>query len=219
MVAVLAQTTLVPELQTWMNRFIVHQKVNKFREPHPVEIPDLFLGTNSFIELLFNDSFSGNFYEWRWMIETSFGSIPRIAIRRLQVYVGSWQYLKLDASGDNVFNLQQDDFTMLNALLVYRNDSTGVSIVDSTAATIFDSTANVLTGSFDSLTTELSKLIWLFLDLKIRGNLNPVYNSENPLSTGGFIETCYEQYVLDQYFKFLSNREPDLIDGGVCEGT
>jgi len=133
----------------------------------------------------------------------------------LQVYAGTAQYLKLDPTGDNIFNLQDDDFTMLDALLAYRTDETSVTIIDSTGITTFDSTSDILIGSQDSLRTELSQLIWLYLDLKIRGNTE-AYNSDTPISTGGFIETCYEQYVVNEFFIFLSNRQPDLIDGGVC---
>jgi len=215
MTVVLAQTTLVPELQHWMNRFIISQKLNKFREPPPSDIAELYLGRTAFIEMLFNDDYAMDSYEWRWIIETNFESIPRAVIRRLQVYAGTAQYLKLDPTGDNIFNLQDDDFTMLDALLAYRTDETSVTIIDSTGITTFDSTSNVLVGSQDSLRTELSQLIWLYLDLKIRGNTE-AYNSDTPISTGGFIETCYEQYVVNEFFIFLSNRQPDLIDGGVC---
>ncbi len=216
MVAVLAQTTLVPELQHWMNRFILKQKINKFREPPPSDIDVLYLTRTSFIEMLFNDDYALDSYEWKWKIETHFECIPRAAVRRLQVYPTSYKYLVMDETeGDNVFNLQTDDFTMLDALLAYRTDETSVTIIDSTATTVFDSTSNILIGGLSSLTTELSQLIWLYLDLEIRGN-SDAYNSDTPISTGGFIETCYEQYVVNKFFIFLSNREPDLIDGGVC---
>lgn len=215
MVAVLTQTTLVYELQHWMNRFILTQKINKFREPPPVDIPELYLTRTSFIEMLFNNLYARDSYDWKWIVETHLECVPRIAFRRLQVYPASAQYLVMDPTGDNIFNLQDDDFTMLDALLAYRTDETSVTIIDSTAITTFDSTSDILTGSLDSLRTELSQLIWLYLDLKIRGN-TAAYNSDDPISTGGFIETCYEQYVVNEFFIFLSNRQPDLIDGGTC---
>jgi len=199
-----------------MNRFIIHESVNKWREPPPVNIPELYLGQNSFIEMLFNNDYSETSYEWRYREETNMLCWPRVALRRLQIYAGASKYLVLDPAGDNVFILQPDDFTMLNALLSFRADATALVIVDATGTVHFDSTTNILYGRYESLSTELSQLIWVYFDL-FRGNLDR-YNTDVPISTGGFIETCYEQYVLDWYFRFLSDRVPDLIYDP-CEGS
>lgn len=213
MATVLTSFSLIPELQHWFNNFVINSKINKQRVPPPVDIPELYLGSNSFIELLFNDNYSELSYEYRYKSESNAFSIPRVVFNRMQVYPGSSQYLRLDPNGDDIFNLQLDDFALLDALIAYRIDSTALSIIDSTSVDfICDATANVcvLFASLDSLDTELSKMIYLYLILKLYGRFEE-YNNESLISSGGLLESCYEAYLVDQYFCFMTEREPDLI--------
>lgn len=213
MATVLTSYSLVPELQHWFNHFVINSKVNKYRVPPPVDIPPLYLGENSFIDMLFNDSYSHNNYEYRYTQQTNPLCIPRQVFMRLQIYPGSSQYLYLDPNGSNIFNLQAHDFATLDALLAYRNyDSTALTIIDSTAVQfVGDSTAGIfiLYASFNSLSTELSKMVYLYLMLK-RYNVYQPYNNDSLISTGGLLETCYESYLIDQYFCFMIERKPDL---------
>jgi len=213
MATVLTSYSLVPELQHWFNNFVINSKINKYKIPPPVDIPQLYLGDNSFIELLFNDNYSKLSYEYRYELETNTFCIPRVAFNRMQVYPAASQYLRLDPNGDNVFNLQLDDFALLDALIAYRVDSTALTIVDSTSVDfICDATANIciLTASLEALNTELSKMIYLYLILKLYGRFEE-YNNESLISSGGLLESCYESYLVDQYFCFMTEREPDLI--------
>ena len=188
--------------------------MNKYRVPPPVDIPDVYLGQNSFINMLFNDEYNLNNYEYLYNEETNPFCIPRIAFKRLQVYPGSSKYLILDSTnGSNVFDLQQDDFTMLDALLVYRNDSTALTIVDSTSVNLIsDATSGIyiLNASYNYITTELARMIYLYLILKVQ-NRYEEYNNNSVISTGGLLETCYESYLIDQYFCFMMLRNSDLI--------
>ena len=92
----------------------------------------------------------------------------------------------------NFFDLKFDDFRLLNELLIYRTDSTAASIADIV---------------YSDLTTNLSKLIYIYLDLKLNENyflyddLTLISSSDNPL------ESTYECYVADEIFKFISNKE------------
>ncbi len=207
---VLASTTLVPELQHYFYEFVVGSEINKSRVPSPVDIEELLLGTSSFIEMLFNSSYSNTSYEYLYKENTNVLSWPANVRTRIQVYSGSAKYLQLDSEGTNVFDLQQDDLTLLDALLGYRTDGTAVTIVDSTATAVYDSTSMILYASFNNLTTEFSKLIYLFLDLKLYGNFQN-YNNLILISTGGVLESCYEAFLIDQYFRFMTAREPNLI--------
>jgi hypothetical protein len=201
----------VPELQHWFHNFVINSKINKYQVPPPVDIPESYLGETSFINMLFNDKYSLKTYEYRYTSQTNPFCIPRVAFNRLQVYPGSSNYLILDSSGSNIFNLQSDDFTTLNALLAYRNDSTGLTIIDSTSISfIGDSTSGILHASLAGLSTELSKMIYLYLMLKIYNVYEP-YNNDSIISTGGLLQTCYESYLIDQYFCFMTMRNPDLI--------
>lgn len=205
-----ASATLVPELQHYFYEFIVNSRLNKWRVPEPVDISTLFLGPNSFIEMLFNDNYSKTTYEYRYSEETNSLCWAPNARRRIQVYPGSAKYLVLDSAGSNVFNLQSEDFTLLDALLGYRIDETSLTIIDTTGVAVYDSTSNTLYARYTNLSTELSKLIFLYLDLQINDNFQN-YNNLNLISTGGVLESCYEQYVIDRYFRYMTIRTPDLI--------
>jgi len=209
----LTSYSLVPELQHWFNHFVINSKLNKYKVSPPVDIPQIYLGANSFIEMLFNDDYNQTSYEYHYSVETNAFCVPRVAASRLQVYPGSSQYLILDSSGSNIFNLQSDDFAALDALLTYRNDSTSLTIIDSTSISfVSDTTSNIhiLYASLDALTTELSKMIYLYLTLKIYDQFEE-YNNDQIITSGGLLETCYESYLVDQYFCFMTLRHPDLI--------
>ncbi len=210
---VLTSYSLVPELQHAFNDFVINSKINKYRVPPPVDIPEFYLGENSFIDMLFNDAYAQDSYEYRYSMETDWLSVPRVASTRLQVYPGSSQYLNLDSAGSNIFNLQSDDFATLDALLAYRNDGTALTIVDSTSVSfVSDATAGtyILYATLDILSTELSKMIYLYLTLKLYDRYEE-YNNESLVSTGGLLQTCYESYLVDQYFSFMTERDPNLL--------
>jgi hypothetical protein len=218
---VLTSYSLVPELQHWFNHFVVNSEVNKDLVPPPVDIAETYMPQNSFIEMLFNDSYAGTSYEYRYVDETNIGCVPRVARDRLQIYPGSWKYLTMDSSGTNIFSLQQHDFTLLDALLVFRGgaDSTSFTFVDSTAISfVQDATAGtyVLYADYNSLSTVLSKLIYLYLRLEISGDFS-LYNNDSIVSAGSLIETCFEAYLIDKYFAFMTDREPDLIYDCQCD--
>ena len=211
MATALTSYSLVPELQHWFNHFVIHSKVNKYRVPPPVDIPQTYLGTHSFIEMLFNDAYKQTSYEYRYSVEENAFCIPRVAYTRIQIYPGSSQYLNLDSSGSNIFNLQSDDFAALDALLAYRNDSTAITIIDSTAVSfVGDATSGILYASLNALTTELSKMVYLYLSLQRYGRFQE-YNNDQIITSGGLLETCYESYLIDAYFCFMTLRHPDLI--------
>lgn len=218
MATVLTSYTLVPELQHWFNHFVINSEVNRDLVPPPVDITETVMPENSFIEMLFNDNYNKTSYEYRYIAESNMGCIPRSAIARLQIYPGSWQYLTMDPTGDNVFDLQPNDFVMLDALLAFRNgatDSTSFIFIDSTSISfVSDATAGIyiLSANYNSLSTELSKLIYLFLRLEVLGDFS-LYNNETLVTTTGcnMIEPCFEAYLIDKYFAFMTAREPDLI--------
>jgi len=210
--------TLIPELQHWFYIFTVEKAtVNKYRQPPPTDIPELYLSANSFISLLFNDDYNQKDYEWRYKEETNVLAVPNIAERRLQIYPGSWKYLIHDSTGENIFNLQPIDFTMLNTLLAYRTDETSVTMIDTTGTLTVDSTSStyILRANYGQMTTDLSKLIYLYLDLKINGNYSH-YNNNEVISDCQVLESLYEMYLLDAYYKFLSGKGPVPPLDAVC---
>lgn len=191
----IASTIVVPELQYWINRFIVTSTVNKNGVPAPSELNQLYMPQKSFIEMLFNDSYSWVEYKYLYT-QKERGSWPTPITVRLNLYPASAKYYELaqDSTGENLFLLQADDLTMLNALLSYR--------VDATSVTIFDSTSGIV---YEDLSTPLSKLIYLYLDLKVNDNFSR-YDNTTLVSQGTLLTTFYELYVLDQYFNSTTTQ-------------
>lgn len=231
MTTVLTSYTVVPELQHWYHTFLVDKSiVGKYRIPPPTNIIELYMPSNSFIEMLFNNNYCEDSYEYRYTQETNSFCIPRNVFDRMMIYPGSFQYVNLDPVGVNIFALESDDFTLLDALLEYRRltcDTTadlvcGVDateafslfVIDSTNVSFTcDTTAGIciLEASLSSLSTSLSQLIYLYLDLKVNGNFEK-YNNTDLISRCQLIESCYESYLIDQYYKCMSSRIPTFPD-------
>lgn len=209
---VLASTILIPELQFWYNNFVTNSIVNKNEIPAPVPVDEIFLPKKSFIEMLFNENYSYNEYITLYKEEISKSCWPQSTAARLCIYPSSAKYMVLNDQGTNFFTLQNDDLIMLDALLAYRQDSTSVTIIDSTSVSIVtDATANITTlyANFNILQTTLSKLIFLYLDLKIYGNYQN-YDNLLLVTTGTLLETMFETLLIDEYFAYMTNREVDV---------
>lgn len=207
----LANTSLVPEFQHFFYEYVLGSTVNKNQIPLPVDIDPIFLKDQSVVELLYKDLFPYNSYYYLYS-EESIGSWPVLTRQRLMIYPSS-KYLIPDSTGNNIFNLQSDDFTMLNVLLQYRHDSTSVMLFDTTADStaliiITDATSNSITiiGDVDDLNTPLSKLIFLYLDLHINRNFMGYYNIPDILSDCSMLTTFFELILIDDYFDFMSDR-------------
>ena len=200
----LASTNLVPELQYWFNYFIINSEINKNQISIPTTLDEVYLPQKSFIELLFNDSYNDNEYSYYYEEDTNKYSWPYIIKTRMGIYPSSAKYYTLSNSiTTNLFSLQEHDITLLDSLLAYRLDSTSVSIITDT--TSVELISNVLYANYNNLNTNLSKLIFLYLDLKINENYSN-YNNENLVSEGSLLESIYETYVLDEMFKLVSDR-------------
>ena len=120
-----ASTIVVPELEIYSRRFIVDARVNEYGVPFP---PDIKVDTTcypqgSFITMLFDECFDLDDYKFLYTEVLDKLSWPPVVKRRLNVYPVSAKYMELnDLVGRNLFNLQPDDFTLLDALLVYRQE-------------------------------------------------------------------------------------------------
>lgn len=208
-----ASAKVVPELQHWFYEFVINSTVNKYVVPAPVDIGTYWMPVGSFVEMLFNVDYSETTYEYRYKGGVSNAGWPEVVRTRAMIYGAAADYLQLDPTGDNVFVLQQDDFTLLDTLLAYRQDSTSVTIIDSTSTTVFDSTSNVLTVNYDSLSTNLSKLIYLYLKLKIYGDYSRYNNLTVISGTTLILENMFELVLIDEYFNTVSNRYVRNVGG------
>jgi hypothetical protein len=205
-----ASTIVVPELEIYSRRFIVDSRVNEFGVPFP---PDIKVDTTcypqgSFITMLFDECYDLDYYEVLYAEILDKLSWPAVVRRRLNVYPISAKYMEINnLTGRNLFNLQTDDLTLLDSLLEYRQDTTGLVVIDTTSitTTTLDTSGSIaiLTTSLVSLSTELSQLIFVYLDLVINKSISN-YNSNVPISTDYSLQTVYELFVVDKYFEYLS---------------
>jgi hypothetical protein len=203
----LSATRLVPEIQHWLQLLIINSAVNKDGIPAPVAIDDTYMPQASFIEMLFNDTYSYNEYKYLYVLKQNKYCMPFSVFNRLQIY-DFWRYCYVDTTGENIFSLVSDDITMLNALLQFRIDSTSLTVVDSTTATTLthDTTASlwILSSSPSILSTPLSKLIYIYLDFAVNGRTT-YYNNTTVL--GNSVLSCsYEIYVLEKIFAAVTAR-------------
>ena len=215
----LDSTIVVPELQLWTNRFVLESSVNKYEVPYPLYDLTHCYPQGSFISMLFDDNYPYDYYDYLYAEKTDRLSWPWVVRQRLLIYPRSAKYMIINTTtGTNLFLLKQDDFTMLDALLAFRmdtydstaSDSTALILIDdATAAVSFDSTTGVIVASLATLNTELSKLIFVFLDLCINKNTSN-YDTTEPISTDHALQTIYELYILDKYFDLVSARDTDV---------
>jgi hypothetical protein len=216
-------TIVVPELEIYSRRFILDSRVNEFGTPFP---PDIKIDTTcypqgSFITMLFDECYDLDYYYYLYGEILDKLSWPSVIRRRLNVYPISAKYMEINnLTGRNLFILQTDDFSLLDSLLIYRQDTTGLVLIDTTSVTttslVYDATAGVtiLTTSLVSLTTKLSKLIFVYLDLLVNKNISN-YESNIPISTEYSLQTIYELFVIDKYFEYVSCLAIDVREGAL----
>jgi hypothetical protein len=189
------QPRLIPELQFYAESFMRKAKLNINQPDIPVTIDRAFLGIdNSFIRLLFDEEWPMLYDHYTFLFTpVNRNYLPQDILMRLMLYptTGTCLLCTSDSTGGNVFNLQEDDYTMLDELLKYK---------------LTDSTSEYhLTIDYDSLTTDLSKLIYIYLDIKVNHSYQ-YYREGNPISKlGDILTNVYEVFVGEFIFEYISN--------------
>jgi len=193
----IASTNLVPELQYYFNNFVKNSALNKNLTSFPSSLNILYLDENkSFIRLLFDENYSHTTYRYLYRLGNE-SEIPTPINIRLKLYPSSGRYYLCDNDSTaicniNLFSLENDDLNMLDKLLDYRMDSTSCDISYIT---------------YINLNTNLSKLIFLYLDLKINNNYSN-YDNENLVSeTTRPLEVLYENIVVEEIYKYISELD------------
>lgn len=199
----ISSTNFVAELQYWFNNFVTNSSVNKNKVKFPSTVNTYILPQKSFIELLFNENYSYSEYYYKYAEKTDKSTWSSQVLQRMMIYPESAKYYFCDSTGENLFQLQSEDLTLLNALLQYRIDSTSVSIIDSTSISFIN---NVLYASYDNISRNLAKLIFVYLDLKINRNISYYNNQTIIADESSSLESMYELYVLDKIFDLISSR-------------
>lgn len=220
-----ANSQLIPEFQYWFNKFATTSIVNRYEVPIPVEVQESFIPRGTVVELLCNENYPYDSYTYLYKNEDRRQCWPTLTAQRLNIYPGSQYLIPATATegGINIFNLQTDDFLMLDVLLAYRHDSTALVLIDATAtmdATSVEVITDATTGityvyaSLDVLSTSLSKEIFLYLQFRLYENWQ-LYNTEGIISDCSLLATCFEFKLIDEYFSYMTNR--DVAFGIDCE--
>ena len=215
---IVSNVQLIPEFQYWFNKFVITSLVNRYEIPIPVEVDPAFIPKGTVVELLCNEDY-GYYdppYSYLYKNEDRKQCWPTLTAMRLNIYPGS-QYLipaTLDEGGTNIFNLQPDDFLMLDVLLAYRHDSTALVLIDATATidatsteVITDATTGItyVYASLNTLTTSLSQEIFLYLQFHLYENWE-LYNTPGIVSDCSLLATCFEFKLIDDYFLYMTER-------------
>ena len=141
--------------------------------------------------------------------------IKKFLRQRLSIYPSSQYFQASDSTGLNVFNLQHDDLLAADVLLKYRNDSTSIVIVnDSTATSISIVTSGnltIVTANVNLFSTSLSKLIFLYLDLKVNRNYSTYFTLSDVISDNNkILATCFELKLINDYFQYIDSQDVSL---------
>jgi len=192
----IASTRLTPDIQFYFENFVRTSTLNNIITPFSCTLSSTYLLENkSFIRLLFDDSWDILNTNYTYLFEeiTNKLSIPYDFRTRLMIYPVSGKYYQsVESDGINLFNLESDDILLLNKLLEYRLDSTSINIIDI---------------DYSSLSTNLSKLIFLYLDLKINNNYE-IFDDVTPIASSiNLLENCFEMYICENLFLYISEKE------------
>lgn len=196
-------TILVSDLQYYFYNFVKNSLLNKSEISYPVPLSDsYFTASHSFIRLLFDNDWPKTYTYYRYLYKenTARNTWPSEIQTRLLLYPSTGKYyIVTDSTSDiNIFSLASDDITLLDKLLDYRTSDSTSSIV-------------ITDINYGSLTTNLSKMIYLFLDLKLNQSVTLYDDSSllsNPLSV---LESCYEAYLIETMFDYIAITEVDIL--------
>lgn len=194
----ISSTTLVPEFQHYTNKLIINTVLNKNVIPFSSPIDEQYLNDNkSFIRLLFDNDWPDTLTSYRYLYrQESLTLCPQAIKVRLMLYPQSAKYYVCDSDDPsrcniNIFNLHLDDLIMLDKLLEYRLDSTSVTLI---------------TIDYSSLSTSISKLIYIYLDLKINNTYAPYDNDTIISDPTNPLQNFYELYVIEEIYNTVSDK-------------
>lgn len=186
-------TILISDLQYYFAKLIIDSKLNFNQAFAPSSSYVVDPNSRSIIRLLFDNEWPPDFsFYFPLFREASITECPLMLRQRLMLYPSTAKYYLADSTDCtiNFLNLQTDDYHLLYALLEYKTQGTHYQ---------FDS------YNFENLETTLSKLIFIFLDLKVNYR-NIYYNNDETLADpGNLLENCFEFYVQESIFDFYSS--------------
>ena len=207
---IIFEHAIATDLNYWAKEFIGKMNINKefLSVPSAYKVPDIPIET--FIAMLFDENYSYNLYTHHY-IETTGNSIDYASNgigRRLQIYrttngLYTPSYDSTAIAVWDIFNLEYNNDTfMLDKLLEYR-----MGLYDATSNPIID------ISDYSTLTTKLSKLIYVYLDIKLNDNYDMYDDASSTAVTPGFkslLEIIYELVIIESIFNLVSARSVSI---------
>ena len=159
------------------------------------------LPTGSFLQLLFSQTFDSTSYTYLFS-ETEAADLSKSLEERFKVSGSTTEvYMSTSSSsGENIFSLEDDDLTLLSKLSSYR---IGIN-------------PNISNINYDNLSTNLSKLIYIYLDLVLNQNYSVLNDSSVISDDDNALESLFELYVINESYKAMKNWT-NLIDANLLE--
>lgn len=192
---VLGRRNSTYDLQYWFSQYVTNSSLNKNQIPF-LSKDHVYFEHTSFIELLFNDDYSETNYRYLYREETNKLAWPSVVRDRLMICPSSAKYFVCDSDNINICNvnlysLLADDIITLDRLLVYRLEPENATLVGL---------------DYDSLNTNLSKMIYMYLDLKIYGDYSRFDHQSLMSGAADLLEQCYEAYLIENVFNTVSSK-------------
>jgi hypothetical protein len=192
---VLGRRNSTYDLQYWFSQYVINSNLNKNQIPF-LSKDHVYFEHNSFIELLFNDDYLETDYRYLYREETNKLAWPSVVRDRLMIRPSSARYFvcdsdSIDVCNVNLYSLLADDIITLDRLLVYRLEPENATLVGL---------------DYDSLNTNLSKMIYMYLDLKIYGDYSRFDHQSLMSGAADLLEQCYEAYLIENVFNIVSAK-------------
>ena len=166
-----------------------------------IDLENQKLSTGSFLQLLFSQTFDSTSYTYLF-IETEISDLSKSLKERLKTSGSTIEvFMSTDStSEENVFSLESDDLVLLSKLLEYRRGKS----------------PNISGINYNNLNTNLSKLIYIYLDLMLNQNYSALNDNSIISSEDNTLESLFELYVINESYKIMENWT-NLINANLLE--
>ena len=185
---------IAADLQCYYNHFSVNNRtLNLHQMPFPSVDKEF---EKSVIELLFNGDYDKDSYRYMYrQVEDSY-MWPESVRTRLMLDPETAKYYVADGDdpeiyNKNIYNIQSHDIIMLDRLLVYRLEPNNATLVGI---------------NYENLESTLSKMIYIYLELKLTGSYSKYNNDAIFANHVSVLETCYETYLTQNVFEHVSSK-------------
>lgn len=191
----------IPELNYWANQILLESTITDVFFKLPPALSKLkWKSTNSILSLLFDQFFSADEYiiHFRQINFNSFDdsvltsrislyySITNTYIVDTDIYSSKF---KKELSTENVFNIDSEEENLLDKLFKFKTDST--------------SAVNISAITYGNLNSNLSKLIYIYLNYELNNDFSLYDTESTPFTTSdsNILHILYEKWLIDFFYK------------------